>query len=208
MKPTAMNRTTLKIGITGGIGSGKTTVCNVFRLLGIPVFEADAAARQLMNEDEGLRNDLIAHFGKTVYHSDGKLNREQLAGILFNDNRQREKVNALVHPAVHAAFFRWCKANSSFPYLIYEAAILFEGGFQEKLDFTILVTAPEEERVRRVMKRNKMTEALVRERIKSQMPEEEKRKLADRCLLNDDKKLILPEIVAIDKKLRTYGTIW
>lgn len=198
----------LTIGITGGIGSGKTTVCKVFSMLGIPVFEADAAARHLMDKDESLRNSLTTEFGKDIYSSDGKLNREKLAAAIFNDAKVRDKVNALVHPAVHNAFFNWCEANKEKPYLIYEAAILFEGGFHENLDFTILVTAPEEERVLRVMKRNSLTEKMVRERIKSQMPEEKKMDLADHCLVNDDKNLILPEIIRIDEKLKSDGTIW
>lgn len=196
------------IGITGGIGGGKTTVCKVFRILGIPVFEADAVARQLMDEDEEIKKAMVAEFGESVYTADGKLNREFLAAAIFANNELREKVNGLVHPAVHNAFFRWKEQNNEFPYLIYEAAILFEGGFNRHMDYTILVTAPEEQRVARVMKRNGMTEGKVWERIRSQMPDDRKRGLADHCIDNDDNILILPEIIRIDKKLKTDGTIW
>lgn len=196
------------IGITGGIGSGKTTVCKVFRLLGIPVFEADAVARELMDEDEDIKKSMRAEFGEFVYTADGKLNREVVAAAIFKNNELREKVNRLVHPAVHKAFFRWREQHEDFPYLVYEAAILLEGGFQNQMDYIILITAPAEQRVARVMKRNGMTEKMVWERINSQMPDEEKRKLADHCIDNDDNNLILPEIIRIDKKLKTDGTIW
>ena len=155
------------IGITGGIGSGKTTVCNVFRILGAPVFEADAVARQLMDSDEIIKNSLIDLFGKTVY-IEGKLNRNMLATAIFRNTGLRAKVNELVHPAVYNDFYEWLKRNKKFKYVIYEAAILFEGGFYEKMDFSILVTAPEEERIARVMKRSGISEQSVRERMKSQ----------------------------------------
>ena len=198
----------LVIGITGGIGSGKTTVCRVFQLFGVPVFEADVRARQLMDEDPELKKALIDLFGEPVYTSGGSLNREMLAAAIFRNNDLRKQVNALVHPAVRKAFYSWLEQNQSFPYVIYEAAILFEGGFHEKMNYSILITAPENQRIARVMQRSGMTEKMVRERMKSQMPEEEKRQLADLCLENDNTKLILPAIVQIDKKLRTDGTIW
>ena len=197
----------LVVGITGGIGSGKTTVCKMFRLLGVPVFEADAEARHLMNTDRELVTALIKLFGSEIYTHDGSLNREMLAAVLFNNETLREEVNRLVHPAVHKQFFYWLEQNAPAPYVVYEAAILFEGGFHDKMDFSILVAAPEEERTARVMKRSGMTEQMVRERMKSQWPEERKRALADVCLENDNRHLILPEIIRLDKKLKTNGTI-
>ncbi|MFW6289522.1 MAG: dephospho-CoA kinase [Mariniphaga sp.] len=199
---------TLVVGITGGIGSGKSTVCGVFRLLGIPVFEADAVARQLMNTDTGIKEGLTGMFGHQIYTTDGRLNRQMLADELFSDDQTRKKVNELVHPVVRNEFYKFAGQNKAMTYVIYEAAILFEGGFHEKMDFSILVAAPEEQRLSRVMERNGITEQSVRERMKSQWPEEKKRELADLCLENDNRHMIIPEIIALDKKLKNDGTIW
>ena len=195
------------VGITGGIGSGKTTVCKAFRMLGIPVFEADIAARLVMNRDEKLKALLNELAGETVYHDDGTLNRGKLAEILFNDDKIRESVNALVHPAVHKLFYRWVDAHYDAPYGVYEAAILFEGGFYKQTDYTILVAAPEEKRIARVVKYRGLTPQQVQERIASQWPEARKRELADVVLENDNRHLNLPEIIRMDKKLRKDGTI-
>lgn len=198
----------LVVGITGGIGSGKSTVCNVFRMLDIPVFEADAAARQLMDSDTTIKNALALLFGNDIYTSSGHLNRQKLAGEIFTNNHLRERVNKLVHPVVRREFYKFLKQNEALPYVIYEAAILFEGGFHEKMDFSVLVAAPEEQRIARVMERNGLTEKSVKERMNSQWAEEKKRELADLCLENDNKHMILPEIIQMDKKLKTDGTIW
>ncbi len=198
----------LVVGITGGIGSGKSTVCNVFRMLGIPVFEADASARELMDSETTIKNPLTELFGAGIYTPLGNLNRQLLAGKIFTNNNLRIKVNELVHPVVRRKFYEFLEQNEVFPYVIYEAAILFEGGFHEKMNFSILVAAPEEQRIARVMERNGLTEQSVRERMKSQWPEDKKRELADLCLENDNKHMILPEIIRIDRKLKTDGTIW
>lgn len=195
------------IGITGGIGSGKTTVCKVFQQLEIPVFEADIVAKQLMNEDDRLKKALSNVAGECIYNSKGQLNREILAAVLFNNDEVRESVNNLVHPAVHKAFFQWLEKNKKAAYVVYEAAILFEGGFHKQTDYSILVAAPEIQRIERVKKRSNMTEQMVRERMKSQWPEEQKRALADLCLENDNRHLILPEIIRIDNKMKNNGTI-
>lgn len=196
------------IGITGGIGSGKTTVCKVFGLLGIPVFEADIEARHLMNSNSEIKTAMINLFGESIYTSEGQLNRQLLAPLIFQNNFLRVKVNELVHPVVRKEFYKWMKLKKTYTYVIYEAAILFEGGFYEKMDYSILVTAPKEQRIARTMQRNKITEQMVKERMKSQWPEEKKSKLADLCLVNDNKNLILPDIIRIDKNLKTNGTIW
>lgn len=197
----------LILGITGGIGSGKSTVCNVFRLLGTPVFEADAVARRLMDSEESIISGLTGLFGNGIYTTSKKLNRKLLADVLFSDVKLREKVNVLVHPVVRREFYSFLMQNTAMPYVVYEAAILFEGGFNDKMDFSILVAAPEEQRVVRVMERNGLNELSVRERMKSQWPEEKKRALADLCLENDNRHMILPEIIEIDNNLRKNGTI-
>lgn len=196
------------IGITGGIGSGKTTVCKVFRLLGAPVFEADDAAKKLYDTDAEIRSELIQLFGESIYNTEGYLYRKKLASLIFNDDNLLEKVNRLVHPAVRREYQKWLEEHKKKPYVIHEAAILFESGFYKMMDFTILVTADKEQRIARVVKRDGVSRQMVLRRMEKQWSEEKKAKLADRVLLNDNKNLILPEIISIDKNLRKNGTIW
>lgn len=198
---------TLKIGITGGIGSGKSTICKVFSLLGIPVFEADKAAKQLLNSNPEIKKEIIRLFGKEIYTANKGIDRKKLADIIFNDDFQLAKINALIHPVVRNEFQNWLELQQS-PYVIHEAAILFESGFYKMMDFTILVSAPEEQRIERVMKRDGISEELVKNRMKKQWTDEEKRKLASKELVNDNLNLILPQIIEIDKRLKEYGKIW
>ncbi len=195
------------VGITGGIGSGKSTVCRVFKLLGIQVFEADQVGKDLLNTNYKLKSKIIHLFGDEVYFPNGSINRKKLAGIIFNDEVQLAKVNALIHPEVKNEFLNWVEKQES-PYVIHEAAILFESGFYEMMDFTILVTAPEQLRIARVMNRDGVSEIQIRERIAKQWSDEKKIKMATVVLKNDNNKLILPEIIEIDKKLRKDGKIW
>lgn len=194
----------LKIGITGGIGSGKSTVCRVFSALGIPVFEADRIAKNLMNTDHGIHEKLINLFGTSVYLPDHTVDRKYLAGIVFNDTSLLAQLNAIVHPVVRKSFFDWCEKQQS-PYVIHEAAILFESGFYKMMDKTITVVTSENERIQRVMKRDGLTLDLVKERIKNQWPDDERIKLADFVIGNNDNELIIPQIIKIDKKIRANG---
>ncbi len=197
----------LAIGITGGIGSGKSTVCKIFKLLGIPVFEADLVAKTLVNSNTEIRNGLIQFFGKDIYSRDGRINRKMLANLIFNDDLLMEKVNRLVHPVVRNEYLNWIKQQNS-AYIIHEAAILFESGFYEMTDYTILVSAPNELRIERVTHRDQITPEMVKSRMLKQWTDEEKRKLASFELVNDNKKLLIPQILEIDKKLKTHGKIW
>ena len=194
----------LKIGITGGIGSGKSTVCRVFSVMGIPVFEADKVARKLMDTDEEIHEKLVHLFGTAVYLPDQTVNRKYLAGIVFKDPSLLTKLNEIVHPVVRKTFFDWCEKQES-PYIIHEAAILFESGFYKMMDKTITVVTSEEERIRRVMKRDGITMELVKERIKNQWSDEERIKLADFVIGNNDDQLIIPQIIEIDKKIKAHG---
>jgi dephospho-CoA kinase len=198
----------LVIGITGGIGSGKSTVCRVFQLLGAPAFEADMAAKQLYETSEEIKTGLIHLFGAGIYKANGKPDRKKLASLVFSDDIQLTKVNELVHPAVRKQFENWLKENAHFPYVIHEAAILFESGFYKMMDYTILVTAPEKQRIQRVTERDGVDAGTVKKRMKKQWPEVDKQKLADKILENDNKKLIIPEIIRIDKNVKTHGKIW
>ncbi len=198
---------TIKVGITGGIGSGKTTVCHIFRLLGVPVFEADTVAKNLYDTNSELKSGLIKLFGEDIYQPDDILNRKKLGALIFSNDLHLKKVNELVHPAVREEFEKWLKIHKNSPYIIHEAAILFESGFYKLMDFSIIVTAPENERIKRVMLRDGVTETMVRNRMAKQWSEEKKQKLADLVLQNDNKNLIIPEIIKTDKNLRDYGKI-
>jgi dephospho-CoA kinase len=197
----------LTVGITGGIGSGKSTVCQIFRILGVPVFEADLVAKNLINSNTEIRNGLIALFGNDIYGADNRINRKMLANLIFNNDFLLGQVNQLVHPAVRNEFLNWSKIQDS-DYIIHEAAILFESGFYKLMDYNILVSAPEELRIERVTKRENIAPGTVRERMAKQWPDEEKRKLANLEIVNDNKKLIIPQILETDKNLKTHGKIW
>ena len=194
----------LKVGITGGIGSGKSTVCRVFSTLGIPVFEADKAAKELMNTDRSIFGELTNLFGTDVYLPDHTINRKYLASIVFNDKSLLAKLNEIVHPVVRSAFFNWCNKQSS-PYIIHEAAILFESGFYKFMDKTIAVVTSEDERIERVMKRDGVTIEMVHERMKNQWNDRQRMELADFVIGNNDNELVIPQIIEIDKKIRAYG---
>lgn len=194
----------LKIGITGGIGSGKSTICNFFRLLGVPVFNADQEAKKVMNESSIVRSKLVVSFGNDIYLPNHTIDRKKMAGIIFNSPSLLQKVNAIVHPEVRKYFFAWCEQQES-PYIVHEAAILFESGFYEMMDFTILVTASEEERVKRVMRRDQSTAEQVKERMGKQWTDEQKAALADFTIRNDNRELIIPQLLNLDKKFRDHG---
>ncbi|MDP2889826.1 MAG: dephospho-CoA kinase [Bacteroidota bacterium] len=194
----------IKVGITGGIGSGKSTACKVFSFLGIPVFEADIVAKQLMNTDPEIRSKLISLFGTSVYLPDQTIDRKYLAGIVFNNASLLTQLSKIVHPEVHKSFENWCR-NQRSPYILHESAILFETGFYKLMDKSIAVVANENQRIERVMKRDKITQELVKQRIKNQLNDEEKIKLADFVIGNNDNELIIPQIVEIDKKIRANG---
>lgn len=194
----------LKIGITGGIGSGKSTVCRVFSYLGIPVFEADKVAKELMDTDQQIFEQLTHLFGTDVYLPNHTVNRKYLAGIVFNDKSLLEKLNGIVHPVVRSTFLEWCN-KQHVPYIIHEAAILFESGFYKFMDKTIVVVTSENERIERVMKRDGVTIEMVRERIKNQWNDQRRIELADFIIGNNDNELIIPQVLKIDKQLRING---
>ena len=192
----------LKIGITGGIGSGKTTVCEIFKLLGIPVFHADAEARILQNHDLQVKKSLKELLGEKIYSQKGELDRTSLARIIFNDPILLERVNSIIHPAVRQQFMLWSNIHTKEPYLLYEAAILLESGHSSDFDKNILVNSDEKIRIERVVKRDHTTEALVKQRIKNQMPDIQKIKLVDYTIENNNTTLLIPRVIALDKLIR------
>ena len=197
----------LKIGITGGIGSGKTTVCRIFELLGIPVFYADAQAKLVMYTDEKLRDGIIHAFGFRSYLPDGSLNRKHIADIVFKDEGKLSALNALVHPAVFRAFDHWALKQTA-PYVVKEAALLFESGSDKMCDYTILIKTPDRIKIARVMERDHITETDVRLRMARQWTDEEKEKLADYILLNDEKLLLIPQILALHERFVSLNPIF
>jgi len=187
-----------KVGITGGIGSGKTTVCKVFEVLGIPVFYADTVAKSIMVSDKILMAGITSTFGPESYFPDGKLNNKHLAGIVFNNDVELSKLNALVHPAVFRAFEEWEREiDQAVPYTLKEAALLFESGSYKMCDTAILVTAPLDLKLARVMQRDQVSVEQVKARMDKQMTDEAKAKMADHSILNDEKTSIIEQVFAL-----------
>lgn len=186
----------LKIGVTGGIGSGKTTVCKIFEALSIPIFYADTVAKTLLENDSDLKQEIIKSFGKQIYQGN-QLNRKLLASIVFNDSFSLSKLNEMVHSRIRKAFETWCNKNNSANYIIEEAAILFETGVYKKMDKNILVCAPIKTRIKRLIQRDHATETEITSRINNQMQDEEKIKLADYIIQNDDSTPLIKQVIAI-----------
>ncbi len=191
----------LLVGITGGIGSGKSTVCKLFSLLGVPVYTADDRAKWLMNHDSPLKEKILAAFGSESYLSNGELNRAYLAASVFSNPEKVAALNALVHPAVRKDFMDWVSQKTA-PYLIKEAALLFETGAAKELDCVINVSSPLRVRMARVLLRDpQRTEEQVNQIIDQQLPDEEKNERADFSIKNTDNKLLLPQVITLHEQL-------
>ena len=193
----------LKIGITGGIGTGKTTVCRMFEKLAVPVYYADDRARWISNHNEKVIAQLKAIFGENIYTSNGELDRPKIGAIVFKDKEKLAALNAVVHPAVFEDGDRWqaeMKA-AGHAYTLKEAALLFETGSNKLLDKIIVVTAPEALRIERVMKRDNLTEEEVRARLQSQMPQAEKEALADFLVHNITLESLEAQVLALHQEI-------
>ncbi len=188
----------LRVGLTGGIGSGKSTVADIFRVLGIPVFDADAATRQLMEADESLIASITKEFGEEAY-SNKKLNRKYLASIVFNDVYRLEKLNAITHPAVINAAQVWMQQQKT-AYVIKEAALMFESASAAGVDLVVGVFAPQHIRIKRVMDRDAVSRQDVLARIDKQIDEGIKMKLCDHILVNDEQQLLIPQVLHLHEK--------
>ena len=192
----------IKLGITGGIGSGKTSVCRVFHVLGIPFFSADPEAKDIMDNDKSIIGRINSIAGRDLYKN-GSLDRMELAAIIFKDNSLLKKVNSLVHPVVLDHFRRW-ELEQDAPYVIMEAAILFESGASKLVDRIATVVAPVEERVERVINRNNLTREQVLERIRNQMDDDASIKLSDYVIHNSENDMIIPAILKIHEDILTF----
>lgn len=191
----------IKVGITGGIGSGKTIVCQVFELFGVPVYYSDEESKKLLDADAEVKKQIISTFGNAVINEQGNVDRKKLAAIVFADKSKLQLLNGIMHPAVAKHFDEWVKNNSEHKYILKEAAILFESGANKLVDKIITVTAPEELKIKRAMKRDNITEEQVKQRMKNQWTDAEKMKLSDFVIYNDETQLLIPQILAIHEKL-------
>ena len=193
----------IKVGVTGGIGSGKSTVCRLFGMLGIPVYDCDLRARQIMEEDPALISGIKEVFGAAAYIA-GKPDRGYLAGVVFNDRKSLAILNSLVHPAVIEDFHRWVNVQSESqpPYVIMESAIIFESGLRSELDRVITVTAPESLRIERTVRRDGVSSESVQARISNQMDDSARRSLSDYVLTNDDNSSVWEQVLMLDSVFR------
>ncbi|MGV8878845.1 MAG: dephospho-CoA kinase [Sphingobacteriaceae bacterium] len=190
----------LKIGLTGGIGSGKTTVSHLFEVLKVPVFYADDEGKKVMVNDNLLKEAIQENFGADAYFTDGTLNRKYIAEIVFNNEIRLNHLNSLVHPAVFRAFNEWANSFKNVPYLLKETALLFESGSYKMCDYTILVTAPLEIRIARVMQRDRVSREQVEKRSDKQLTEAQKRPLADFVIRNGESDLLIPQVMALHQR--------
>jgi dephospho-CoA kinase len=188
----------LKVGLTGGIGSGKSTVARIFEVFGIPVYYADNASKRLMNEDEELKSKVISVFGKDAY-PDNVLDRKYLSELVFNDSEKVNLLNSLVHPATIKDALQWMQIQKA-PYVIKEAALIFESGSNKDLDYIIGVKAPVELRIKRTMARDNISDEQVKARMNIQMDEESKIRLCHYVIVNDEEQMLIPQVLALHER--------
>lgn len=185
----------LKVGLTGGIGSGKSTIAKLFTVLGVPVYTADEAAKTVIDTDPGVRKNIIELFGTDAFR-DGVYNRKYISARVFNDETLLKKLNSIVHPATFHHFERWLHEQDS-RYIIKEAAILFESGSNKTVDVVITVTAPVDLRIKRVANRDNSDPQEIKKRIASQLTDEERTRLSDHVIINDDRTPVLPQVLKL-----------
>lgn len=191
----------LKVGLTGGIGSGKSTVAKIFETLGVPVYYADDAGKRLMTEDPRVRSQILDLFGPEAYLADGRLHRSWISARVFNNTPLLKQLEAIVHPAVLADGEAWMADRAAAPYVLREAALLFESGNYRSLDRVILVYAPAELRIQRVMQRDGADRKSVLARLERQWTDEQKWPLCQNHILNDGEKPLIPQVLAIHREL-------
>lgn len=195
----------LKVGVTGGIGSGKSTVIRILEQLGVAVYDSDSRAKAIMNDDPKVMRQIVTIFGPSAYGSDGTLQRRFISERAFSDSTMLGRLNAVVHPAIERDFAVWCdriQSTCTAQYVVQEAAILIESGAYKRLDVIVVVVAPEELRMRRVMERDSASQQQVRDRMAAQLSDAERTRYADFVIVADDKSLLIPQVVMLDTHLR------
>jgi dephospho-CoA kinase len=190
----------IKVGITGGIGSGKSIVCEVFRKFGTSIYNADSRAKTITNEDFGIRNQLTSKFGNEIFKNN-QLDRSMLAEIIFKNKHALEFVNSVIHPAVGLDFHNWCKQHETEPYVIEEAALLFESGGYKEMDQMITVYAPETLRIKRVNFRDGLSPDEIQNRMNNQWPDEEKLQRSNFVIYNDEKQSVVEQVLKLHEML-------
>lgn len=184
----------IRVGITGGIGSGKSTVCKIFASMGVPVLDADSLAKRIAEEDLNVRQQIIDEFGTESYDKQGKYNRKYIASIVFNDASKLTRLNSIIHPAVINYSNRWAEQHQQHPYIIKEAALMFESGSYKYNDINIVVDAPKELRIQRILSRDNSSIEEISRRIESQMHDDERNSIADKIILNDERNSLIEQV--------------
>jgi len=190
----------IRIGLTGNIGTGKSTVARIFEILGVPVYHADIRAREILELDK-VTEQIAFLFGQKVLNTMHQVDRKLLAAIVFNDKDKLAVLNNLIHPLVEADFLQWCNQHADHNYILHEAAILFESGFDRLFDANILVTAPAELCIARVMNRDGISRKMVSERLGNQWSQDKKLELADYVIFNDENLMVIPQVLAIHQEI-------
>ena len=194
----------LKVGLTGNIGSGKSLISEVFSIYGVPVYHADQESRKLLH-DPLVKEKILSSFGKVILDTSGEIDRPSLATIVFSNEDALKRLNSILHPRVIDDFLTWCETFVEQPYIIQEAAIIYESGIAGFFDKIIHVSCPKEIAIERVVKRDGIDAKLVIQRMRFQMKEEEKAALADFVILNDGIEMIIPQVLSIHEKLTEFG---
>jgi dephospho-CoA kinase len=190
----------IKIGLTGNIGSGKTVVSNVFSILGIPVYHADEESKKFL-DDPAVKNEILKYFGYSILTNSQEINRRSLASLVFTDEHSLRVLNSIMHPRIKMDFRRWALLFPETPYVIQEAAIIFESGFRSEYDYIIHVSCPKEIAIDRVIKRDKIDGHSVLRRMQFQMDDSEKSRLSDFVIRNDGSEMVIPQVLAIHRQL-------
>ncbi len=188
----------IKVGLTGNIGSGKSTVCQVFESLDVPVYYSDIEAKKLYSREE-VKNKLMLRFGKPVFNDLGEVDFKKLASLIFNHKDSLDFINNLIHPLVFESYNNWLSEHAESRYTIHESAILFEHHLEKRFDKTIVVYCPQDIRLRRVTARDGVSEEEVLKRMSNQMEDSLKNKLADFLIVNDGVKMVIPQVTKINK---------
>ncbi len=190
------------VGITGGIGSGKSVVCSIFSVLGVPVYHADDEARKIYEKYPELIERIGTEISRDVLDKNGRIDKKKLAEVIFNDASKLKALNAMIHPLVRKDFQKWCKLHPDSPYVLKEAAILFESGASRDCDHIITVTSPVELRIQRVKERDKRSRAEIERIMENQWTDEQRLKKSDFTLVNDESKMLIPQVLDIHEQLR------